>query len=85
MASISSRNLIDAVLRVERMTFKDRERLAEEVHARQPNLFFSVLVLQRDGASLGQIEEVLQVRGSGIAPMQRRRPGCQGEASRRAD
>ena len=41
MASISSRNLVDAVQRVERMTFKDRERLAEEVHARQPNLFFS--------------------------------------------
>jgi hypothetical protein len=47
MASISSRNLVDAVLRVERMSFTERERLAEEVHARQPNLFFSVLVLQR--------------------------------------
>ena len=61
MASISSRNLVDAVLRVERMSFQDRERLAEEVHARQPNLFFSVLVLQRYGASLEQIEVVLNL------------------------
>ena len=61
MASISSRNLVDAVLRVERMSFQDRERLAEEVHARQPNLFFSVLALQRYGATLEQIEVVLNL------------------------
>ena len=61
MASISSRNLVDAVLCVEQMTFKDRERLAEEVHAGQPNLFFSVLVLQRYGATLDQIEMVLNL------------------------
>lgn len=61
MASISSRNLVEAVLRVERMAFQDRERLAEEVHARQPNLFFSVLVLQRYGASLEQMEVVLNL------------------------
>jgi hypothetical protein len=73
VASISSRNLFDAVLRVERLTFKDRERLAEEVHARQPSLFFSVLVPQRYGATLEQIEVVLNLllvfyeamRGSG--------------------
>ena len=61
MTSISSRNLVDAVLRVERMAFQDRERLAEEIHARQPNLFFSVLVLQRYGATLEQIEVVLNL------------------------
>ena len=61
MASISSRNLVDAVLRVERMSFQDRERLAEEIHDRQPNLFFSVLVLQRYGATLEQIEVVLNL------------------------
>lgn len=58
MASISSRNLVDAVLRVEAMTFQDRERLADEVHAGQPNLFYSVLVLQRFGATLAQMEVV---------------------------
>ena len=61
MASISSRNLVDAVLHVERMTFQDRERLAEEVHTQQPNLFFSVLALQRYGATLLQIEVVLNL------------------------
>ena len=61
MPSISSRNLVDAVLRFEQMTFQDRERLADEVHAGQPNLFFSVLVLQRYGATLEQIEVVLNL------------------------
>jgi hypothetical protein len=61
MSSITSRLLVDAVLRVERMSFKEREQLADEIHARQPNLFFSVLVLQRYGASLEQIEVVLNL------------------------
>lgn len=61
MASISSRNLVDAVLRVEQMGFQERERLADEIHARQPNLFFSVLVLQRYGATLEQVEVVLNL------------------------
>ncbi len=60
-------------MRVERMSFKERERLAGEIHARQPNLFFSVLVLQRYAATLEQIEVVLNplfvfyeaMRGSG--------------------
>ena len=60
-ALISSRNLVDAVLRVERMSFTECERLADEVHARQPNLFYSVLVLQRYGATLVQIEVVLNL------------------------
>jgi hypothetical protein len=61
MASISSHHLVDAVLHVERMNLHDRQRLAEEVHAGQPNLFFSVLVLQRYGATLEQIEVVLNL------------------------
>lgn len=61
MTVISNRLLTDAVLRVERMTFKQREQLAEEIHAQQPNLFFSVLVLQNFGASLEQMELVLNL------------------------
>ena len=61
VASISSRNLVDAALRVERMSFTQRERLADEVHTQQPNLFYSVLVLQRYGATLVQIEVVLNI------------------------
>jgi hypothetical protein len=59
--AISSRLLVDAALCVERMSFKERERLGEEIHARQPNLFFSVLVLQRYGATLEQMEVVLNL------------------------
>ncbi len=61
MPSISSRLLVDAVLQVERMSFKEQERLADEIHDRQPNLFFSVLVLQRYGATLEQLEVVLEL------------------------
>jgi len=61
MASISSQNLLDAVLRVEHMNFEDRARLADEVHARQPNLLYSVIVLHRFGATVAQIEVVLNL------------------------
>ncbi len=60
-ASISSRILADAVLRVERLSFTEREWLADEVHASQPNLFYSLLVLQRYGATLVHIEVVLNI------------------------
>ena len=61
MTAISSEFLVGAIVRVERMSFKERERLAEEIHAQQPGLFFSVLVLQRFGATLEQIEVVLNL------------------------
>jgi hypothetical protein len=61
MSAISSQSLVSAVLRVERMTFNERERLADEVYARQPNLFASVVVLQRFGVAIEQMEIVLNV------------------------
>ena len=61
MPSISGRLLADAVLRVQRMTFNERTRLADEIQDRQPNLFFSVLALRRYGASAEQIEVVLNL------------------------
>ena len=61
MASISKDNLVDAVARVEKMTLEQRARLGDEVHDHQPNLFFSVLVLQRYGATLEQLDVVLNV------------------------
>lgn len=60
-ASISPRHLGEAALCVERMSLDERGRLADEVHSRQPNLFYSVLVLQRYGATLVQIEVVLNI------------------------
>jgi hypothetical protein len=61
MSSISHRHLADAVVRVERMSFHERDQLAHAVHAAQPNLFFSVLVLQRYGATLVELEVVLNM------------------------
>ena len=43
------------------MNLGQREQLADEVHAAQPNLFYSILVLNRYGASLVQLEVVLNI------------------------
>lgn len=59
MPSVSSALLADAARRVQRMSFSERERLAEEIHARQPNLFFSVLALQGFEVPIQHIEVVL--------------------------
>ena len=61
MGTISGRSLGDAALLLAFMNFAERERLADEVHHRQPNLFYSVLVLQRHGAKRDQIEVALNV------------------------
>jgi hypothetical protein len=61
MAVISSENLVAAVRRVEGMTFAERVRLGHEVHASQPGLFFSVLVLKNYGATMVQLEVVLNI------------------------
>jgi hypothetical protein len=61
MPSITSELIVGAAIEVERMTLKQRERLADEIHARQPNLLYSVIVLHRFGATVAQIEVVLNV------------------------
>lgn len=61
MPSISSQHLVRAVLRVQRMDLKARERLADEIHGKQPNLLYSVVVLHKLGASLQQTEVVLEL------------------------
>ncbi|EHR69314.1 hypothetical protein BurJ1DRAFT_0424 [Burkholderiales bacterium JOSHI_001] len=74
MSVIESHHMVDAIRRVQRMDLRQREQLAEEVHARQPQLFFSVLALQRHGATLEQLEVVLNLllvfheamKGSGL-------------------
>lgn len=54
-------HLVSAVLGVERMTSKEREQLADEIHARQPNLLYSVIVLHRFGATFAQMDVVLDL------------------------
>jgi hypothetical protein len=61
MTAITSQLLVDAVLRVERMSLNERERLADEIHAKQTNLLASIIVLQRYGATLEQMELVLNL------------------------
>jgi len=61
MAPITHRHLADAVLRVEGMSFEERDRLADEVYSRQPNLFASVIVLHRYGATHVQMDVVLNI------------------------
>lgn len=61
MAVISAENLVHAVRRVEAMTFHGRVLLADEVHASQPNFFFSVLALKQYGATMVQLEVVLNI------------------------
>ena len=61
MTAISSRVLADAEIHFRRLTFDERVKLADEVHARQPNLFFSVLALQLQEATLEQMEVVLNI------------------------
>lgn len=61
MTAISSQLLVRAAVSFERMTFQERERLADEVYARQPNLLASIVVLKVYGASLEQMEAVLNI------------------------
>ena len=61
MTAISSRVLADAEIHFRQLTFDERVKLADEVHARQPNLFLSVLALQLHDATLEQMEVVLNI------------------------
>ena len=61
MTAISSRVLADAEIHFNRLTFDERIKLADEVHARQPNLLFSVLALKLQEATLEQIEVLLNI------------------------
>ena len=50
-----------ATLAVRAMSFQGKQDLADAIHAEQPNLLYSVLVLQRYGATMPQIEVVLDL------------------------
>jgi len=50
-----------ATLAVNAMSLAAKETLADAIHAEQPNLLYSVLVLQRFGATMPQIEVVLEL------------------------
>jgi hypothetical protein len=61
MASISTELLVNAARQVERLSLSERTQLADELHALQPNLFFSVLALQGFDAAIEDMEMVLML------------------------
>ena len=61
MSAISQAVLANAAIAVGAMDMNQRVGLADEVFAHQPNLLASVLVQQRMGASLQQMEVLLNI------------------------
>ena len=60
-AVLSMEHIGNACLQLRGMNLGQREKLADEIHASQPNLCYSVLVLNRYGASFVQLEVVLNL------------------------
>lgn len=61
MPAISKSALADAITAVGKMDNRQRELLADDIHAHQPQLLASVLVQQQFGASLEQVEVLLNL------------------------
>jgi hypothetical protein len=61
MALITQAVLAKAAVAVQAMGLAERVQLADEVFAHQPNLLASVLVLQRMGASLQQMDVPMHI------------------------
>lgn len=60
-AAISQVVLAQAAVAVARMDYDQREQLADEIYAKQPNLLASVVVQHQMGASLPQTEDMLNI------------------------
>jgi hypothetical protein len=56
MSELSQAQVVQAAIAVEHMSAAQRVELADEIYLRQPNLLASVLVLERMGVSLQQLE-----------------------------
>ena len=61
MPAISKSVLADAITAIGKMDNRQRELLADDIHLHQPQLFASVLAQQQFGASLEQIEVLLNL------------------------
>ena len=60
-ATFSIESLGRATLAVNALSFSAMQALADAIHAEQPNLLYAVLVQQRFGATMPQIEVVLDL------------------------
>ncbi len=61
MTALSIPIVADAIRAVAAMGLQQRLDLADRVHAEQPTLLYSVLVMQRFGATMAQIEVLIEV------------------------
>ena len=61
MTALSIPVVADAIRAVATMGLQERLDLADRVHAEQPTLLYSVLVMQRFGATMVQIEVLIEL------------------------
>jgi len=61
MPAITKSAIAEAITVIEKMDNRQRELLADDIHSHQPQLLASVLAQQQFGASLEQIEVLLNV------------------------
>ena len=61
MAKVSKKNLADALRKVQFLNIKEKELICDEIYKEQPNLFGSVIVQQRLGNSLEDIDVLLEI------------------------
>lgn len=60
MTKITQASLVSAIRQIEKMDFKNKEELCDEIFREQPSLLASVLVLSRMGVSEQHVEVVLE-------------------------
>ena len=61
MSRVSAAHLAAAIRKVRAMTLAEQEALADEIHATQPNLLASCIVLPRLGVDIRNVEIALQI------------------------
>lgn len=61
MTALSIPVVTDAIRAVAAMSLQERLAMADRVHAEQPTLLYSVLVMQRFGATMVQIEALIEL------------------------
>jgi hypothetical protein len=61
MSRVSQKAVVNAVKSVSAMDLRQKEALADELFRAQPNMFGSVLVLQRMGVTLAKMDFALNL------------------------
>ena len=61
MSKVSKKNLANALRKVKSLNIKDKELICDEIYKEQPNLLGSVIVQQRLGNSLEDVDVLLEI------------------------